>query len=110
MSGPGTFAKLATASWVELGAGPMAVQSTTTNVLIAIADATPSDAGFALSSKKVLQYAGASNVWIQLRAGSVAAGRGGAVRYTWLNQLVMPAAQTQMGVRGSLGPATITGP
>jgi hypothetical protein len=88
----------------------MAVQSTTTNVLIAIADATPSDAGFALSSKKVLQYAGASNVWIKLRAGSVAAGRGGAVRYTWLNQVLIPATGSFRIGQGSLGPATITGP
>ena len=105
MSGPGTFAEIAyaTGDWVELGNGPMQLQTTTTNVLIAISDGAPSGfVGFSISPTKVLSYSGTSGVWVALRPGSVAAGRGGAVRYAWLNQILIPAT-------GSLHLVTRTG-
>ena len=90
--GPGVFTQVATSTWVALGGGPLQIQTTGTNVLVAIGDNAPAgDVGFTLAEYQLLDYAGASAVWIELRPGSAAAGRGGAVRYTWLNQVLVPA-------------------
>jgi len=60
--------------------------------LIAIADDPPATyAGFTLSSKKIFEYAGTSGVFVALRPGSVAAGRGGAVKFSRDGQIMLEA-------------------
>jgi len=92
MPAPGT--RLATEKWFGIGSGPLRIQTTSTNVLIAIADDPPAGfVGFTLSPRKIFEYAGSSTVFVALRPGSVAAGRGGAVRFSFGdNQVLIPAS------------------